>query len=148
MRLVLLTILFLGSAGTLAADSFEGTWKLNVAKSSGTLPAEETVVIKNQKELLFVEVSIVTGAPSNAAFVIKYSAPQKGGDGRVEQGPYTGVSLKRVGSHEIETVYLTDGKRVRMTRAVVAKDGRSMTSIGTVIGSDAPAEWKMYFDKK
>jgi hypothetical protein len=148
MRLLLLTALLFASAPTLIADSFEGTWKLNSAKSSGTLPAAETVVIRKQKDLLIVEVSIVTTAPANAAFVIKYSAPEKGGDGHVEQGPYNGVSLKRIGSHELETVYLTDGKKVRMTRATVAKDGKSMTSVGTVIGSDAPAEWKMYFEKQ
>lgn len=141
-------VLLVCSAGIqFAAEPFTGTWRLDPAKSSGTIPKDETVTIRQRGELLEVEVGIVGGGPDQRTFVIKYAAPIKGGMGRIEQGPYDGVSLRRINSRTIETTYLTDGKDARSTRAAVSKDGRFMTSTGSTSGPGYAA-WTMVFERQ
>ncbi len=137
--LVALTLGFANSA--LAGDPFVGTWKLNAEKSTGRIPTDEVVTIERRGQTLTVEVRVVTGALENQSFVIRYTSPAKGGAGKVEKGPYNGVSLKRFSSRELETTYLTDGKEARSTRAVVSKDGKTLTSSG---GST----WTMVFERQ
>jgi hypothetical protein len=139
-------ILFALAGGLLGAEPFIGTWRLVPSKSSGTIPGDETVIIQQRGRTLVVEVRVVGAGTNNGTFLIRYTAPIKGGMGKIESGPYDGVSLKRVSAKAIETTYLSNGKESRSTRAVVSKDGRTMTSTGT-----APAEhvaWTMIFEKQ
>jgi hypothetical protein len=132
-----------GFAGTLlAADPFVGTWRLDPARSSGTIPKDETVIIQERGLTLSVEVRIIAEKP----LLIKYVAPINGGLGHVEQGPYDGVSLRRIDSHSIETTYLSGGKEIRSTRGAVTSDGRTMTSTGSAMGT--AQEWIMVFRKE
>jgi hypothetical protein len=147
MRLLTVATVLLGHSYALyAAEPFEGTWKFDPAKSTGSLPKAETVVVQRHGATLTVEISITL--PDDRAMLIKYSAPSKGGTGSVEQGPYNGVMVQRVNSRSMETTYLTDGKGVRSTRVVLDKDGKTMTSTGKVLNSTEQAEWTMVFQKQ
>jgi hypothetical protein len=143
--LVALTLGFSSSA--LAGDPFVGTWKLNTDKSTGRIPTGEVVTIERRGQTLTIEVRVVTGASEDQSFVIRYTSPVKGGAGKIEKGPYNGVSLKRLGSSEMEITYLTDGKEARSTRAVVSKDGKTLTSSGTAQESGG-STWTMVFERQ
>jgi hypothetical protein len=136
------------AGGAFAADPFTGVWKLNTAKSTGTVPKEETVVIREDAGKLVVEVSIVDSRPGNPKLLIRYAAPAHGGMGTTEAGPYNGVSLKRPSAKALETTYLVDGKKVRSTRAVVSADGKTMSSTGSTAESSEQTSWVMVFEKQ
>jgi hypothetical protein len=139
----------LGFASILiAADRFVGTWKLDPARSTGTVPKGETVVIQQHGAILTVEVSVLNLGPDKPTLFIRYSAPKNGGMGNVDEGPYNSVSIKRISAHAMEITYFADDKEVRSTRAVVAKDGQTMTSTGKVSGSREPVGWVMFFEKQ
>jgi hypothetical protein len=141
-------ILLAGLLGWFAADPFEGNWQLNAAKSKGAIPGEETVVIHADGKQLAVEVSIVNSDAAKTRFTIKYIAPVDGGPGYITEGPYSGVSLKRIDPRTLETTYLLKDAQVRTTTAVVSKDGKSMTSSGQAIGTGQQPAWVMVFDKR
>ena len=144
MTLILLAGLF----AWFAADPFEGRWQLNTAKSSGTIPGDETVVIHAHGKQLAVEVSIVNSDAAKTRFKIEYTAPRDGGPGHITEGPYSGVSLKRVDARTLQTTYLLKDAQVRTTTAVVSKDGKSMTSTGQAIGAGSQPAWVMVFDRR
>jgi len=104
------------------------------------------VVIRQEGATLAVEISIVL--PDNRALTIRYSTPAKGGTGKITEGPHNGVLLTRLGKNSMETTYLTDGKKVRSTRAVIGKDGTTMTSTGKVLDGTEQAAWTMVFQKQ
>jgi hypothetical protein len=131
-----------------AADPFVGTWKLDPARSSGTIPKDETVIIQERGQTLSVEVQVTIGGPDNSVLLIKYATPKRGGAGRVEKGPYDGVSLHRIDARSMETVYLSGGKEIRSTWASVSKDGRTMTSTGRTLSEDEKSAWVMVFQKQ
>jgi hypothetical protein len=148
LKIVLaLVALTLGSMPVHAADRFVGIWRLNKNKSTGSIPADEVVTIERRGQVLAVEVRVVTETADNQTFVIRYTAPAKGGPGEIEKGPYSGVSLERVSSREMQTTYLTNGKEARSTTASVSKDGKTLTSIGKAQESGG-AGWTMVFDKQ
>jgi hypothetical protein len=128
-----------------AAEPFTGAWKLNPAKSKGSIPTDETILIERRGAMLAVRVSVVT---PDRSFSIAFSMPKAGGIGRIEEGPYNGVSVKRDRTDTIDITYMTDGKAVRSTRAVVSKDGRTLTSTGNVVGSNQDEGWVMVFDRQ
>jgi hypothetical protein len=132
----------------LAAEPFVGTWKLQPAKSSGALPRDETVVIRERGRFLTVEVTIVDSGPRNSTFSISYTVPINGGLGHIEKGPYDGVSIKRISPNAIETTYMTGGKEARSTRAVVSRDGKTITSTGKAVTPGDPGAWIMVFEKQ
>jgi len=134
--------------GLLAADPFVGTWKLERAKSTGTLPKEELVEIQERGKMLAVTVTIVLPGADDETLRIRYSAPAAGGAGQVAEGPYNGVVLRRIDTKTMETVYLMDGKEGRSMSVVIAKDGKSMISNGRSLGSGEPVEWNMCFEKQ
>jgi len=68
--------------------------------------------------------------------------------GQVQKGPYDGVALKRINVNAIETTYLSGGNEARSTRAVVSKDGRTMTSTGQAPGPGEHLAWTMVFEKQ
>jgi len=147
-KTLICTTLLLGFTSSLfAADPFTGTWRLNTAKSSGTIPKDETLIIQKRGRMLLVEVQVVTGDSARPAFSIKYSVPADGGTGRVEAGPYDGVTLRRLGAKSLEISYLSSGKEARITGVAVSKDGKTMTSTGKALGPGERIEWTMFFEK-
>lgn len=145
---VILTLLLCVFIGNLNAEVFEGRWILNVSKSSGTVPKEETVIIQQRDDLLDVSISIVIADAAKPALVIKYSAPIKGGAAHVAEGPYSGVTLTRLNANTLETTYFAEGAPLRSTVAVVSQDGKSMTSTGKAVGRGDQSSWIMCFDKQ
>lgn len=125
----------------LAADPFVGTWKLDAEHSKGTFPKDETVIVQERGRTLTVEIQVTLGGPDNSSLLIKYSAPKRGGTGQVEKGPYDGISIRRIDARTMETTYLTGGKEIRSTRAVVSNDGSSMTSTGTAQTTNPRGPW-------
>ena len=138
-------------AGTLyAADPFEGTWKLNPAKSKfteGAAPKEETIVVALQGDdyLVTLTGTDATGKPIST----KYSAPINGGEGKILDGPYDAISSKHIDSNTREVTLMKGGKEVRSSHGVVAKDGKSIRL--TVKATDAdgkPIVGTIVFDKQ
>jgi hypothetical protein len=106
------------------------------------------VIVQERGRSLTVEIQVTIGGPDNASLLIRYSAPKRGGSGQVEKGPYDGVSIRRADTRTMETTYLSGGKEIRSTRAVVSNDGNSMTSTGKALGPDDKAAWVMVFIKQ
>src|ERR1700730_5439827 len=123
---------------TLAAYPFTGTWKLNPAKSTfakGKEVKELTAVATEQGADSAVTVKGV--AAVGKAFSIKYTVPMKGGPiNYTESAPAAGTTVvsKRVDANTIESTTTLNGKKVGTTRAVVSKDGKSLTM--THVGFD------------
>ena len=112
-----------------AADPFVGTWKLNPAKSkykTGTPPKEQTVTYSEEGSDLH---AVVKGTSSDGQPIsVHTSAPLKGGTGKVIEGPYDGVSAKRMSSTRLETSLSKGGKVVFTVRSTVSSDGKTMTT--------------------
>ena len=150
MRRVLCALSVFGLATTLfAASPFEGTWKLNSAKSKytkGAVPKEETIVIASQGDQFQITITGTDGSGSPIA--LKYTVPASGGAGKVTDGPYDGVSWKVTDANTRDVTYLKGGKDIRTTHAIVSKDGKSMKA--ATKGLDAqgkPVAGTMVFDK-
>ncbi len=114
-----------------AADEFTGTWKLNAGKSTfaqGQEAKELTVVVTEQGTNLVVGVKGVAG--DGKAISDKYSFPAKGGAVTyTEGGPPAGASIvvKRVNATEFESTTTINGKEVAASRAIISKDGKTLT---------------------
>jgi hypothetical protein len=139
----------LGLAGTIyAADPMAGVWKLNPNRSTGAIPAGELLVVRRRGSILQTEIEIKVSSTGAAPMRLSYSVPAKGGKGQVQEGRYNGVLARRMNGREMELTYLVDGKAIRSTRAVVSKDGRTITSTGRVLSGEAPAAWVMVFERQ
>jgi hypothetical protein len=131
-------VLTLVSSSLLLAQSnpFVGTWKLNSAKTkytSGAPPKEETVTIQTAGDQ---DQTTATGtAADGSAFSLKYEVPDKGGAGKVLDGPFDSISSKRVDDNTIESTFMKGGKEIRHIRGVVSKDGKTLRV--TIKGTDA-----------
>jgi hypothetical protein len=139
-------LLLFGFAGLLsAADPFTGVWKLSRAKSSGSLPSDEIVTIREIGRTLAVEVKVVNG-PNQENLVIRYTSPTGGGAGHMESGPFDAVTVKRPNLSTLDITYFAKGVEMRSTRVEVAKDRRTMNSVGKVrVGEEA---WNIVFEKQ
>lgn len=152
-RKSLLAILLLASAALWGADSNEGTWKLNPAKSKYTTdhpaPKSLTVTFKEQPDGLVLDAVGVDakGGPIKIHWAAKFDGkdyPSTGG----ADGADT-VSLKRLDGDTIETTNKKNGQVITTVRSVVSKDGKMRTS--TWSGKDSkgtPETWTVVFDKQ
>jgi hypothetical protein len=125
---------FFLAADVVAADPFEGMWKLNLAKSqinSGPAPQSRTVrieVIKNLHSLVADEVD-TNGKIMHGGFNARYNEMDY---------PYTlhsmedTIALKRSNGKTIVATSKKNGEAVARIQWVVSKDGNTMT--GTEIG--------------
>jgi hypothetical protein len=146
-------ILALAAASWLSAQSspFDGTWKLNPAKSkgpAGTVPKEQTAKITTSGDQVQTE---ITGTNADGTPIqIKYVMPVKGGVGKVlSGGPYDGVTRKDIDANTREVSYMQGGKEALHIRAVLSKDGKALTVMGK--GKDAqgkPASSVTVYDKQ
>jgi hypothetical protein len=136
MRKILVALALLAlSTPLFAKDPFAGTWKLNAEKtkySSGTKPADVTVVIEDHDNMIQVTATGTSadGSPISA----KYTMPAQGGNATPEEGDFDAITAKMINDHTRELRYMKNGKEVRTRRLVVSKDGKTMTS--TVKGTD------------
>jgi hypothetical protein len=121
------------SIGLIAADNpFVGTWKLNTAKSKGTpgtISKEATVIFEAVGDQMKRSVTGIDpdGKPVNMSSTI----PWDGKDHKVDDpnGPPITVAVKSVNARTVDVkVKAADGKLLTSGRAVVAKDGKTMTA--------------------
>jgi hypothetical protein len=61
---------------------------------------------------------------------IKYETPDKGGAGKILEGPFDAVSGKRIDENTYETSLMKGGKEISHHRLVVSKDGKTMRVTG------------------
>jgi hypothetical protein len=132
-------VLALAATTAVVAQSspFDGTWKLNPAKSkytTGAPPKEQTAKITTIGDQVQTE---VTGTNADGTPIqMKYVTPLKGGVGKVlSGGPYDGVTRKDINSTTRDVSYMQGGKEALHITAVVSKDGKTLTITGK--GTDA-----------
>ena len=123
-----------------AADPQTGTWKLDAAKSSykpGPPPKSSVVVIDAAGKGIKVAVDAVTtdGTPMKWG----YTSAGDGQDVPVTGHPsYDTANVTQKTATERTIVYKKGGKAVATTKAVVAKDGTTLTV--TTTGTDAKGQ--------
>jgi hypothetical protein len=118
-------------AGALFAQSpFAGTWKIDTAKTkykTGAPPKDLTLVIEEKGDEIQVTASGTNA--DGSPLTLKYTVPEKGGAGKVEEGAaYDGVTSKRVSADVRDNTYTKNGKEVATRHVVVSKDGKTMRS--------------------
>jgi hypothetical protein len=128
-KLLCLLTLLVCATPLFAADPFVGTWTLNTAKTkytTGTPPKNITLVIEEQGPNLQVT---ATGTSSDGSPIsVKFTIPESGGKGSVQQGDANGITSKRVSANVRDNSYTKDGKEIRSRHIVISKDGKTMTS--------------------
>ena len=122
-----------GAVSAQGADAMNGTWTLNVAKSTfspGPAPQSQTLKLggTDAARTIVVDLTPATGA------AVHWEV--SGGDG-VEL-PVVGNNanadtyvLERVNATTIEAQYIKDGKPTIKQTAVVSADGKTLTVTGT-----------------
>jgi hypothetical protein len=134
----ILLVLCLAAAVPVAAqdDPFNGTWKLDVAKSTmqpATSSKSELIhykIVGNEEQFLS---EAVTG--KGEAESIKYSARDDGKpypflitiDGKATTAPGAMTMVKKIDARTRERYNVRDGKPVLASRRVISPDGRTMT---------------------
>jgi hypothetical protein len=136
-KLIWPAALVLFASTVFAQSPLVGTWKLDNAKTkyeTGPPPKDLTLVIEEKGDSLQVTVTGTNadGSPLN----LKYTVPEKGGAGQVQDGKaYDGVTSKRLSAYVRDNTYMKDGKKVSTRHVVVSKDGKMMRS--SVKGNNA-----------
>jgi len=131
MRKLLVFLSALGLASALyAADSFSGSWKLNLAKSKyepGPAPKETIITVVEGETLTDVT---VTGTDENGKpFATHLTHPTDGGPVKfVEGGPTDGSteSVKQLNANTREITIVQGGKVVATERISLSADGNTM----------------------
>jgi hypothetical protein len=131
-------VLALAATTAVVAQSspFDGTWKLNPAKSkltSGVLPKEETVTIQmvGGQDQVTLNGTAADGSPIS----MKFETPDKGGVGKFLAGPFDSASGKIINDNTREITWMKGGKEMMHLHVVVSKDGK--TQRNTVKGTNA-----------
>jgi hypothetical protein len=151
MRKILYVLALLAFATPLfASDPMTGTWKLDSAKTkytTGTPAKDLTLVIVQDGDNLQVT---ATGTNADGTpIAIKYTLPVNGGPGSVQSGPFDAVVSKHVSATTRENTFTKDGKVVRTRRAVLSKDGKTLTvTVGGVDAGGNPVAGNDVFDKQ
>jgi hypothetical protein len=117
------------SSSLLAADNWLGTWKLNVAKSKyvpGPGPKSLTLKFEASGDAITLTSDGVNaeGKPTHGSYTSKF-------DGK--DVPWVGnpdadmASPKRIDANSYENTWKKEGKVTVIARAVVSKDGKTLT---------------------
>lgn len=115
---------------TAADNPFVGTWKLNTAKSKGTpgtMNKEATVVFETDANGVKRTVKGIDadGQKLEASGTVPWDGMEHKVDGPM--GPAM-VAVKSVNDRKINVTVKVNGKVVSSGRAVVSKDGKTMTA--------------------
>jgi hypothetical protein len=137
--------------GALAADNSLGTWKLNMEKSKFS-PSAPVKSLTATREASDDGVKVTTtgeradGTPINGSYTAKYD----GKDYPVTGAPYDSIAIKQVNANTFTTVQKNSGtKYSTTTRAVISKDGKTMTVRVRGTGADGkPIRYTMVYDKQ
>lgn len=134
------------TAALLAADDkFNGTWKLNPAKSKGAQGsgAAQAVTLKYDATADGVSSTAEVTDAAGKTTTTRYTAKYDGKDVSYEGGPggplqADTVALKRVNPATVEATLKRGGKVVGTSKRVVSSDGKTMTI--TTTGTNAKGE--------
>ncbi len=127
----------LSSSVALAAENWLGAWKLDVAKSKfvpGPGPKSQTLKFEATKDGIKLTVDRVSaeGKATHGGYVSKFD----GKDVPVEGNPDADmVSPKRIDDNSYENIWKKGGKATITAKAVVSKDGKTLTVTQT--GTDS-----------
>jgi hypothetical protein len=115
-----------------AADPFDGTWKLNTAKSKydpGPAPDKATVTIQTDGANLTVKTeSSFEGKP----FATSYKVTLDGTPAPLQGSPVADmISVKKIDDHTRETKTTKAGSPVSESRVTVSADGQTITVTGS-----------------
>lgn len=134
MRTILKTLLVgavfaIGSGTALAADAVEGTWKLNLAKSTfspGPAPKSQsrTYVESAQGMAVTVKTTAADGKESTTTIVFKDDGKSYPVSGNPD---FDAVSAKRVDALTLNSSQTKAGAIVGTAERTVSKDGKTMT---------------------
>ena len=134
-------VMFALATGTLWAQQnpLVGTWKTNVAKSKISLGGAATVQVVKYE-----------ASGSNG---IKYTSDRVASDGTKSHveftayfngstAPYTGVqdrdaiTVKKIDAYTYQVFYKLRGETVQINFWIVSRDGKTLTTVSTGVGSD------------
>ena len=136
----------------LAADSFVGTWKLNLAKSKYKPgPGPKSLTVKYEANGDGIKATSEGVNPEGQPIATQYAASYDGQETPVTGtgAPYDMIALKRIDASTVELTTKKDGKVVSKGKRVVSKDGKVMTV--TTTGTNAkgePTNNVMVYDKQ
>ncbi len=121
-------------------DPFDGTWRLNAAKSrfvSG--PALKSDIVEIEEKSGGIECILNPVDPGGKVRTVRWIAKYDGQDYPAEIAPYADmVALNRIDEHTVDAVYKKGGKEIISERWVVSGDGKTLTMTQT--GKNPPAE--------
>ena len=133
-----LVMVFAGSASAQSSDPFNGTWKLDPAKSTyspGPAPQSQTLMIEgtDAARKVTVDVTPATGAAQHYSVSGPFGKelPVVGNNPNADK-----YVFKRINATTVETQYLKGGKPTLKTTSVVSADGKTLT----ITGSGASAQ--------
>lgn len=110
------------------ADPFVGTWKFDPARSISTStapqPKDQTIVIHEHGGELHV--ALTGTAPDGNPMVNKFSGPVSGGTAKLDQSPYSGITVKTISPIIRDLTYSPGGKEVLWQHAFLSGDGKIM----------------------
>lgn len=148
---VLLSSIGLGSLW--AADGFDGTWKLNVAKSKfakGHEIKEETIVVAEQGDNRAVTTKGTTGDGKPISF--KYTSPIAGGSLTYTEGaPAAGAGatvVLRIGANTADSTTTLNGKVVGTSHTLLSADGKTLTRTDTFVGADGKSSQSVLIENR
>lgn len=134
-----------------AADPFDGTWVLNVAKSSwnpGPAPKSQTRVVASNADGTRLAITGLRADGSAMNIATTYRL-----DGK--DYPYVGnpdidsIAIRRVDAHSLSGTTKLKGKVVSDLRYTLSADGRMLTmTVKGTNASGAPINNTMVFDRK
>jgi hypothetical protein len=119
------------AAVSAADDPFNGTWRLNTAKSKyegAPAPEKASVTIQSDGTM-----STVKGESTyeGKAYSTSYSVKLDGTPGPMEGSPVADmIAVKKIDEHTRELKSMKGGKTVSESRATVSADGKTVTVVG------------------
>jgi len=139
LALTIAAVCLLGSTGRAQSNPLVGTWKTNPSKSTaylGAAPlsrvtkyeASGTNGIKSTTERVLPD-----GTKSRIEFTATFdgsTAPYKGVQDR------DGISIKRIDAYTYQVFYKLRGEVTQINFWIVSKDGKTLTTVSTGVGSD------------
>jgi hypothetical protein len=122
-------VLAIGSGTALAADAVEGTWKLNLAKSTfspGPAPKSQSrnYVASAQGMTMTIKTTAADGKEATATLVFKEDGKSYPISGNPD---FDTVSVKRVDALTVDSTQMRAGATVGTAVRTVSKDGKTLT---------------------
>ena len=133
-------VMLLSSSTLLAADNWLGTWKLNVAKSKyspGPAPKSQTLKFEASQDAIMLTTDGINAEakPTHGSYTSKFDGKDVPWAGNPDADT---ASPKRIDANTYENSWKKDGKVTVNAKAVVSKDGKTLTVSQT--GKNAKGE--------